>query len=187
MLPGLDTRTGALPLGRFGATLDQIKRDFVDADYFSASSTRKQIWQDFWSATAGLRSVVPVISVWVGGSFLTDKLDPDDIDLVYWCQDNLVNQVADPRDRELLQLFADNLVRRATGLRVDTRYCQWHLYPEADRSSCLEHQAYVTARGYWDDFWMRRRAGTKDAPPQLADALPKRGYFEVELDGFHGI
>ncbi len=57
MLPGLDTRTGALPLGRFGATLDQIKRDFVDADYFSASSTRKQIWQDFWSATAGLGSL----------------------------------------------------------------------------------------------------------------------------------
>lgn len=69
---------------------------------------------------------------------------------------------------------------------MDTRYCQWHLYPEADRASCLEHQAYVMARGYWDDFWMRRRTGAKDDPPQLADALPKRGYFEVELDGFHG-
>lgn len=187
MLPGLDTRTGALPLGRFGVTLDEIKRDFVDADRFSNSITRKQIWQDFWSATAGLRSVVPVISVWVGGSFLTDKLDPDDIDLVYWCQDTLVNQVSDPQDRELLQLFATNQVRAKTGLRVDTRYCQWYLFPEADRSTCLEHQQYVYQRGFWDDFWMRRRTGAKGDPPQLADALPKRGYFEVELDGFHGI
>lgn len=76
MLPGLDTQTGALPLGRFGVTLDEIKRDFVDADCFLGSSTRRQIWQDFWSATAGLRSIVPVISLWVGGSFLTNKLDP---------------------------------------------------------------------------------------------------------------
>lgn len=187
MLPVLDAQTGALPLGRFCVTLDEIKRDFVDAARFSGSSTRNQIWQDFWSATAGLRSIVPVVSVWVGGSFLTDKLDPDDIDLVYWCHDDLVNQVADPHDRMMLQLFANNQVRTVTGLRVDTRYCQWHLYPEADRSSCPEHQAYVAARGYWDDFWMRRRTGVKSDPPQLADALPKRGYFEVELDGFHGI
>lgn len=187
MLPRLDAKTGALPLGRFGVTLDEIKGGFVDAVLFSGSSTRKQIWQDFLSATSALRSIVPVINVWVGGSFLTDKLDPDDIDLVYWCEDELVNKVTDPCERMLLQLFARNQVRTMTGLRVDTRYCQWYLYPEADRGTCRAHETYACRRGYWDDFWMRRRTGEKGAAPQRADALPKRGYFEVELDGFHGV
>lgn len=42
-------------------------------------------------------------------------------------------------------------------------------------------------RGYWDDFWMRKRSGAKDALPQQTDAVPQRGYFEVTVDGFHDI
>ena len=56
----------------------------------------------------------------MGGSFLTDKIDPDDIDLVYWGEDVLVDQVTDPKDRYILQMFGMNQVRPATGLRVDT-------------------------------------------------------------------
>lgn len=93
--------------------------------------------------------------MWVGGSFLTDKLDPDDIDLVYWCEDVLVNQINDPKDRYILEMFGTNMVRKVTGLRVDTPYCLWHLSPEADRASSAEHQSYALYRGYWDDFWMR--------------------------------
>lgn len=188
MLPALDTQTGLLPLGRYGVTLDDIKLHYVDAAQFQASTTRAEIWQHLESATAGIRSVVPVVCVWIGGSFLTDKMDPDDIDLVYWCQDVLVDQVvADPQAALLLQMFALNQVRAQTGLRVDTRYCKWHLYPEADRAQSAEHQSYVLNRGYWDDFWMRKRSGAKTDPPQIADALPRRGYFEVTLDGFHGV
>lgn len=185
MLPALDQQSGLLPLGRFGATLSDIKARFVDDPRYTGSSTRAEIWQDFESATEGIRSVVPVVCVWVGGSFLTGKLDPDDIDLVYWCEDVLVNQVTDPRARLVLELFAKNQVRTWTGLRVDTRYCLWHVFPEADRASSAEHNTYVRRRGYWDDFWMRKRSGAKDAPPVRGDALPRRGYFEVPLDGFH--
>lgn len=187
MLPALDEQSGLLPLGRFGASLEDIKAQYVDAPRFSASTSRREIWQHFESATEGIRSVVPVICVWVGGSFLTDKMDPDDIDLVYWCEDAHVDQVTDPRARMILQLFAGNQVRQETGLRVDTRYCRWHVFAEADRSASVEHLAYAQQRGYWDDFWMRKRSGEKHAQPQRADALPRRGYFEVTLDGFHGV
>lgn len=187
MLPALDEQSGLLPLGRFGAALTDIKERFVDAPRFAESSTRTEIWQHFESATEGIRSVVPVVCVWVGGSFLTDKLNPDDIDLVYWCEDALLDQVTDPKERLLLELFATNQVRSKTGLRVDTRYCLWHVFPEADRGTSAEHQAYALRRGYWDDFWMRKRSGAKDAAPQRDDALPRRGYFEVTLDGFRVI
>lgn len=187
MLPSLDEHSGLLPLGRFGASLDDIKAQYVDDPRFAASTTRREIWQHFESATEGIRLAVPVVCVWVGGSFLTDKLDPDDIDLVYWCEDALVNQVTDVRSRMILQMFANNQVRPQTGLRVDTRYCLWHVFPEADRASSAEHQTYALQRGYWDDFWMRKRSGAKHEAPQRADALPRRGYFEVTLDGFHGV
>lgn len=61
MLPALDADTGRLPLGRFGATLEDVKRDFVDATRYADSETRSQIWQDFESATQGIRSVLPVV------------------------------------------------------------------------------------------------------------------------------
>lgn len=185
MLPALDVQSGLLPLGRYAATLDEIKKGYVDDPRFSTSTTRSEIWEHFVSATAGIRSVVPVVCVWVGGSFLTEKLDPDDIDLVYWCEDTLVDHVTDPQDMLLLQLFATNRLRADLKLRVDTRYCKWHLYPEADRGTTVEHQSYALVRGYWDDFWMRKRTGQKNDPPQIGDALPKRGYFELELDGFN--
>ncbi|PDQ35615.1 MAG: hypothetical protein B5766_05025 [Candidatus Lumbricidophila eiseniae] len=100
----------------------------------------------------------------------------------------LVDQVlaTDLQAARLLEIFALNEVRKRTGLRVDTRYCKWHLYPEADRAQSVEHQSYALNRGYWDDFWMRKRTRANHDPPQIADALPRRGYFEVTLDGFHG-
>lgn len=188
MLHALNADTGLLPLGRFGATLEDVKRDFVDAARYAGSETRSQIWQDFESATQGIRSVLPVVCVWVGGSFLTEKLDPDDIDLVYWCRDSDVQQArSDVQSALMLEIFATNQVRNCTELRVDTRVCHWHLFAEPYLSDTEEHKRYAFERGFWDDFWMRKRSGEKGDPPQLADALPRRGYFEITLDGFHGI
>ncbi len=186
VFPALDAQSGLLPLGRYDASLPDIQANYVDDPRFSTSTTRREVWEHFISATNGIRSIVPVVCVWIGGSFLTDKLDPDDIDVVYWCEDTLVDRVKDPQAMLLLQLFAENKLRDAANLRVDTRYCKWHLYPEADRATSVEHQSYVLSRGYWDDFWMRKRSGAKTDPPQPSDALPRRGYFEVPLDGFHG-
>lgn len=85
------------------------------------SATSAEIWQHFEPATDGICSVVPVVCAWVGGSLLTDKIDPDNIDLIYWGEDVLVDQVTDPKDRYILQMFGTNQVRPETGLRVDTR------------------------------------------------------------------
>ncbi|MDH6237891.1 hypothetical protein [Cryobacterium sp. CG_9.6] len=126
---------------------------------------------------------MPVAWVWIGGSFISNKSDPDDLDVVYWCEDRLVDQVSDPNDKLVLQLFATNQVREVTGLRVDTRYCRWHVRPEAGVQNTIEHHQYTMERGFWDDFWLRKRTGEKNAPAVREDALPRRGYLEVMLDG----
>ncbi|MEV8339276.1 hypothetical protein [Leucobacter sp. NPDC077196] len=62
MLPALDMDTGLLALGRFGATWENVKRDFVDDTTYADSETRSQIWQDFESTMQG-SSVLPVVCV----------------------------------------------------------------------------------------------------------------------------
>jgi hypothetical protein len=183
-LPHLNLTTGLLPLGRFGASLHEIQAAFVDDTAFSASSTRPEIWSHFESATTELRRIVPVSYAWIGGSFTTSKMDPDDIDVVYWAEDKKIHAVSDPQDAFVLEMFARNEVRSSTGLRVDSRVCHWHVQPATGVQATFEHNNYVKHRGFWDDFWLRKRVGLKTDPPTRADALPQRGYFEVELDGF---
>lgn len=187
MMPSFDPTTGLLPLGRYAATLDDVRAAYVDAPEFSRSTSRAAIWAEFESATNELRRIVPTVCVWLAGSFMTDKLDPDDIDTIYWCEDRHIANVSDPTDRMILQWFATNAVRANTGLRIDTRYGEWHVYPEAAFSVSAEHQSYVQRRGYWDDFWQRRRSGAKTDPPVRTDALPRTGYVEVILDGLDAI
>lgn len=185
MLPALDPATGALPIGRFPAAMSQVRANFVDDPQYAGSSTREEIWTHFESATAELRRIVPVAYVWIAGSFITSKLDPDDIDVVYWCEDRHVDAVSDLGDKHILEMFAKNRVRVTTGLRVDTRYGRWHVHPDADSVTTAMHVSYSQMRGYWDDFWLRARSGSKTAPRVRDDALPRRGYLEVTLDGVH--
>ena len=185
MLPAIEPATGALPVGRYPTTLGEIRTAYVDAPALSASTTRAEIWTHFESATAELRRIVPVAYVWIAGSFLTSKLDPDDIDVVYWCEDRLVDLVTEVRDKQILDMFAKNNVRAVTSLRVDTRYGRWHVHPDADRIPTARHQSYAQTRGFWDDFWLRSRSGAKTDPRVREDALPRRGYVEVILDGVY--
>jgi len=183
MLPAVDAVTGSLPLGRFNVNMSDVKARYVDAPEWASSTSRVEIWSHFESATAELRRIVPTAWVWIGGSFISSKLDPDDIDVVYWCEDRLVDLVTNPTDKAILDLFARSQVRAATGLRVDARYCAWHVRPEAGVQNTIEHHTYTMQRGFWDDFWLRMRSGAKGDPPVRDDAFPLRGYLEVILDG----
>lgn len=183
MLPQLDSATGLLPLGRHHVSLASVKSRFVDAPEFVTSASRPVIWEHFESAVGELQRILPVAYVWIAGSFITNKPEPDDLDLVFWCEDRFVHAVSDPKDRMILQVVAQNHLRRTTGLRLDTRIAHWHVHPEAASMRTPEYDAYVSLRGYWDDFWLRRRSGAKTDPPVRNDALPRAGYLEIMLDG----
>lgn len=183
MLLDIDAATGMPPRGRFPSTFDELKATFVDDATFAASTTRAEIWNHLEQGIAFLRSILPVAFIWVGGSFTTNKIDPDDIDVVIWAEDRYLNAITDPRDAAIIQMFAFNQVKAATGLRLDTFLCHWHVEPSGQIQQSLPHHNYLKMRGYWDDFWLRSRSGAKTDPPTRTDALPRRGYFEVELEG----
>jgi hypothetical protein len=187
-LPSL-VSPGNLPHGRHRVTEIEVYERFVTHPEFVASSTRPEIWAQYEDARELLKGAIRVHAVWVGGSFTTSKLDPQDIDAVFLVSARDYAR-ASKEDKQVVDAFAPR--RNAFGVavrghpfnRVDSFVLHWRPWPNPDPNASAEAAQYCQARGYWDDFWQRLRKGSKDAPPTWHDGLPERGYLEVELDAF---
>jgi hypothetical protein len=181
LIPALEAATGALPVGRYPASLAEIHGQFV----VGRAPERQKVWNDWQTATALLRKHVPILAAWVGGSFFTSKDAPDDIDCVYWVEYfDLVAARLNPASTAVVEVFSQqHELRKLVGLQVDTFIVAWNCCPDITQS--MPHtRAYWGDRGFWDDFWSRMRSGPKGAPAVRTDALPRRGYLEVIFDGF---
>ena len=78
-LPEMDDN-GNLPPGRHEATVDDVRVALVDP--FVESHTRRAIF-DWWSELRdALIDLGAFEAHWLAGSFVTDKLQPNDLDLV---------------------------------------------------------------------------------------------------------
>jgi hypothetical protein len=183
VIPSL-TAAGALPRGRYPATVTEVESTFVADPMWDASTTRKTVWDDWIQVTAQARKVVPVAAAWLGGSFLTDKVDPDDLDVVYIIDSRQAVAVTSTLHRGFLSVLSQgDALRKLRGKRLDTFVVEWVPDPDGVRL-VTGFEDYAANRGYWDDLWQRRLCGSKMAPRVPSDALPKRGYLEVILDDF---
>lgn len=183
MIPPL-TDAGALPRGRYPATTAEVESAFVSDRKWAASTTRQDVWEDWRQITAQARKVVPVAAAWLGGSFLTDKVDPDDLDVVYIIDSRQAAAVTSTLHRGFLSMLAQgDALRKLRGKRLDTFIVGWVPDPDGARLT-PGFDGYAAGRGYWDDLWQRRLSGPKTAPRVPSDALPMRGYLEVTLDDF---
>lgn len=180
MIPALDSATGYLPQGRYACKEEDIYGRFVDHEEFSASTTRREVWSHWAAARDFVLQRVPVYRVWFGGSFMTTKLDPEDLDVTWVWDAQAYNDLADG-DRVVLSQFARGRAGVASfGLRIDSYAVPWRCHP-APTSDTISLDPYFRLRGYWDDWWLRARTGAKDDPPKQEDAHPRRGYLEVTL------
>jgi len=180
---------GLLPFGRHHVTLDDVRAAFVDDPAFGTSRSRSVIWEHFERANELLQTVVTVHAAWIGGSYTTDKVNPRDIDVVHVVDADDRVARSDP-ERRIVESFDRRVVDPLTGhlvpehgLLVDSFVVDWapHLPPVTTN---LEYQRYAGTRGYWDDWWMRRRSGSKKDPPKRGDAIPARGYLEVQFSAY---
>jgi len=133
-----------------------------------------------------------VYQLWLAGSFTTDKLDPGDVDVTYMI-DGADHYNRSPADRRVIESFLpsrDPLTGRpgrTHGLNLDSYVIDWWPYvpdPWINVHPEEHYRAYLSDRGYWDDWWLRRRSGAKGSPLTLADALPRRGFLEVQVRDF---
>jgi hypothetical protein len=185
MIPALDPATGWLPLGRFPAAITEIKSAFVDHPDFAGSNTRSTVFQHWSTVINLLNSVVPIACMWVGGSMLTNKLDPEDVDCIFWVEDaDLIAAGADPVSNAILGKV-NTAALKARGVRVDAYVMAWNCNLRSPQIATAAAQEYYKWRGYWDDLWARKYSqSTKGRPSVRLDTIPRRGYLEVMVDGW---
>ena len=182
---------GALPPGRHRCTQEEFEQRFVAAEDYAGSRTRPVIWQHWQAAVNLLQSAAKVHVAWIGGSFTTVKPGPRDIDVTFMIneEDWLSRDAADRTVIESFQLrVKDALTGRTVprhGLLVDSFIVKWTPHqPLSDGTLSAEYESYAADRGYWDDWWSRRRESKKTEKPVRTDALPRRGYLEVLFDEY---
>lgn len=180
MIPSFEP-SGLLPRGRFVCRLEEAKQELVLAPRFKTSKTRADIWEDFCFMIEFLKKRASVPAVFLGGSFVTAKLDPADIDLTVIIDKDSVRHVGtwDVINKALAAAQSRRPVGGRT-LRVDPYLIPWDCQP----SQQLADRDYLELRGRWDDWWQRSVRGEERQTPERSHAFPVAGYLEVIVDGY---
>lgn len=186
-IPPLDAATGCLPLGRHHCTGQEFQAAFVDAAPFNQSQRRKEIWTHWDETRSALAQLVPVYAAWISGSYVTDKVDPDDMDIVFVIDGGAAETLAatEPGLSQYLVAFGQGkLAHEPAGRRLDTFLVHWKPILSPGPGLTATEQHYYFMRGHWDDFWQRRRTGAKTDPIAVVDTTPRRGFLEVKLGDY---
>src|SRR5690349_11648900 len=90
MLPPFDATTGHLPVGRYSCSPDEAQQRLVTDARFGNSVTRAELWGHFEGYLAQFFALEDKYAefleeqllerVWLGGSFVSAKLDPRNVD-----------------------------------------------------------------------------------------------------------
>ncbi|MED7930427.1 hypothetical protein SMD20_39810 [Nonomuraea sp. LP-02] len=151
------TEEGVLPPGRYQCSPGGVKRRFVEA--FSHTSNRSTIYDEWRSHRAAMKQLAPVLYQWIDGSFVTNKLNPSDIDVVTFVDGPAYDRL--PRWRRDVITELCNSHGQLAYSRVDSYIVS--VFPDGDHRSAL----YQSDRDYWSGAWSRFRPGMA------------KGYLEV--------
>lgn len=179
--------------GRYQVDADEARALLVDNERFADSTTRQQVWNGFerymgrfflldehFSETLKGESLVH--SVWLGGSFVSSRLNPRNADLTVFVNDAAAKSIKG-KSRSGWITKAFKRVHTEKEYLLSALEVRYHPIRSVFDLDVLEHPEleYLRQRGAWDDWWQRcRPAGQKDAPT-LESAAPRRGYLEVTL------
>jgi hypothetical protein len=113
---------------------------------FKASSRRKPLWDSLMEFCEDLRDagIIPC-KVWLDGSFLTEKIEPDDIDLIV----------------EADLAVVDGSMAAGCGMAMDIANQAWHVEPRCLHTFLLpappvihvHHGPYLLAKARWQRDW----------------------------------
>jgi hypothetical protein len=174
VIPDLDPTSGRLPFqgteSPYTTTLDELESRFVDRA--PGEARRRLIWDAFnvWLRLA--RDTLPGARLWVSGSFVTDKIEPSDIDVVLVIRpehEPVLGPMLDPRVRVLLTHLGVQAAQPAgvveklqpIGGLLDGFICPEHLQQNVD---------------YWQRVWSTEFDKVTGAPTDV-----RMGYLEVRL------
>jgi hypothetical protein len=191
MMPSFDLETGHLPVGRYSCTPEEAQDQLVADPRFANSRTRAELWRNlekylaqFFALEDKYADVLPaplLDRVWLGGSFVSAKLDPRNVDATL-----IVNQEARTalRGKPGVGLFARSRDSVLAEYKVSRLFLNYEPVVHVFRLNEMEdsERNYLAGRGAWDDWWQRRRGDGKPEGPTVETCAPRRGYLEVAFE-----
>ncbi|MEV7032700.1 hypothetical protein AB0N99_21090 [Streptomyces sp. NPDC093272] len=167
----------------------------VSAPEFGESTTRTELWDGLHdyldpfltleeTCAAALDGIPLIHSLWLGGSFVSTKVDPANIDVTVLIDTRAERTVrGKPGSKWLTTAFQSRARMRekfgVSPLRIGYQPVARIFEPERFTA---DERTYFTQRGVWDDWWQRcRLPDTNDRSPSEESAAPARGYLEVRL------
>lgn len=151
---------GCLPPGRYRASVEEVHAVFVEG--MPDTQHRQGVFDRWLLHREALRLVLKVERQWIDGSFVTDKPQPGDIDVVTFFDGEAFDALPLPQ-----QMLAKSIMQ---GHHTEQL---WNV-DSFDLPVYGEHHELVEpvtnrGRGYWDWMWSRRK-GTDGE---------EKGYLEV--------
>lgn len=191
MMPTFDVETGHLPVGRYSCSPEEARAALVEDPRFKNSQTRADIWANFERYLALFFALedryaeelpVPLLDrVWLGGSFVSAKLDPRNVDATLH-----INQAAKDaiKGRPGSGIFARSRDSVLEEYKVSRLFLNYEPVVHVFRLNELEESQrnYLAGRGAWDDWWQRCRGDGEREGPTLETCPPRRGYLEVVFE-----
>ncbi|MEM8525474.1 MAG: hypothetical protein AAGG68_12610 [Bacteroidota bacterium] len=156
-----DIRGYLKPYGKNKITIEQLETEFVAP--FDEPSTRHQLYTGYIHYNKNLKELLKnqKYTQWIDGSFISNKINPKDIDLVNLIDSDLVDQ----HEKELKQ-FLNHQGKENYG--VDGYVVR--IYPE-------EHAKYIRTQSdllYWEHWFSKSRKNRRK------QRFPK-GFVELEF------
>ena len=157
-----DIRGYLIPTEVIKLEFDEFKKYFVYS--FDEKSRRHKIFKNYTDYLGEFKSEIsPKFKQWVNGSFVTNKFNPRDIDLVTL----LDYEVAENKINLLNDKFKNNFSLRE--FRIDAYLVK--IYPESHK----DYKTTVSDLGYWRSQFgssRKNRAGKKF----------QKGFIELEFN-----
>lgn len=100
-----------LPAGFHDVTLEDLERLFVEP--FTPPDHRRTLLTRLLAFLTQLLASGLPCEIWLNGSFATEKVDPEDVDIAVFVREDDVNALADVQRSVLEGLFGDPLATKA--------------------------------------------------------------------------
>lgn len=149
---------GLLQEGVHPATEDELKARFVVP--FVSSSTRLRIYQNFCRYRTEVAALGVHVTQWVDGSFADgSRLDPEDVDVVNFCESSELNSVTPTLQKRVQPLLNG---RDSTKTEYDTHTFLVVRFPAGHPFAA----SFDAQRKYWRDWFSRPQdyTGSKKCP-----------------------
>ena len=140
-----------LASGMHPMRMESLQQLAVSDSRFRLSTTRQPMMDRLWTLSACLCRWQIHGDIWVNGSFLTEKIDPQDIDFVMEVRRDVHIQLSTEQHSILQWLFASN---EPKGLFSCHSFAIWEMHP-GDPG----YAGYQPLKDYWMNTFGKSRQG----------------------------